>query len=234
MNICTFNVKSLSSVEKLIELKTALRKINHDILGLSEVRRLGENIIEDDDYIMYYLGKTKGLYGVGFLVKKKYKENITTFTGISERVCVLEIVLGNLPFAIIQAYAPTESSSQEDIDNFYEDLAKAHNSVSTKYIISMGDFNAQIGVPKTNECLVTGKYGYGNRSARGERLIQYAYEYNLKILNTMFNLKENNRWTWISPDKNTRNEIDYIMTSKPHLFTKYEVLSSVCYPITDC
>ena len=74
---------------------------------------------------MYYIGKTKGLNGVGFLVKKKYKENIKTFIGISERVCMLEIELENIPFAIIQAYAPTESSSQEDIDNFYEDLAKA-------------------------------------------------------------------------------------------------------------
>ena len=86
-NICTFNVRSLSSATKLTELKAALKDINHDILGLCEVRRMGENIIEDDDYVMYYLGKTKGQLGVGFLVKKKYKACITNFIGISDRVC---------------------------------------------------------------------------------------------------------------------------------------------------
>ena len=61
LNICTLNARSLSSEVKLIELKAALQYINHDILGLSEVRRLGEKIMEDDGYIMYYIGKTKGL-----------------------------------------------------------------------------------------------------------------------------------------------------------------------------
>lgn len=178
---------------------------------------------------MYHIGQTKGLHGVGFLIKKIHKENIISFTGISERVCILEIVLEKIRLAIIQAYAPTENSSQEDIDNFYDDLEKAHDSTCTKYIISMGDFNAQIGTTKKYECSATGKYGHGIRSMRGERLIQYAQEYNLKIINTMFNLKPKNRWTWISPDRNTRNEIDYIMTTIPNIVSKYEVLSSFSF-----
>lgn len=226
VHICSLNVRTLSSTEKLLELKAALQHINYDILGLCEIRRLGENIIEDEDHIMYCFGQTKGLNGVGFLVKKKLKEHIIRFTGISERVCVLEIELGNQSFAIIQSYAPIERSTQEDIDIYYRDLAKAHEMLPKNYIISMGDFNAQIGKPKSYENKVTGKYGYGKRSKRGERLIQYAYEHNLKVLNTMFKRKEKNCWTWISPDKNTKNEIDYILTTVPHLFSKYEVLSS--------
>lgn len=109
LNICTFKARTLSSAQKLIELKTALQDINQDIrvLGLCEVRRLGENIIEDEDYIMYHIGQTKGLYGVGFLVKKKYKEKIIKFTGISESVCILQIKLENIHFAFIQTYTPT-------------------------------------------------------------------------------------------------------------------------------
>ncbi|KAG6463492.1 hypothetical protein O3G_MSEX013899 [Manduca sexta] len=89
----------------------------------------------------------------------------------------------------------------------------------------MGDFNAQIGKPKNYESRIAGIYGFGNRSKRGERLIQYTYEHNLKIINTMYKIKVNRRWTWISPDKNTKKEIDYITTTKPKLFTKYEVLN---------
>ncbi|KAI8433296.1 hypothetical protein MSG28_015348 [Choristoneura fumiferana] len=204
IDVCTINVRSLSSAQKLIELKEALTYVKHDIIGLSEVRRLGEKIAEDEDYITYHLGETKGLHGVGFLVKKEYKESIQNFTGISERVCILEILLEKIPFAIIQAYAPTESSTQEEIDSFYGDLEKAHRLISTKNEISMGDFNAQIGTPKPYENKVAGKYGFGNRNKRGEKLIQYAQEHNLKILNTMYKAKHKNRWTWISPDKNTR------------------------------
>ncbi|GBP40559.1 hypothetical protein EVAR_7558_1 [Eumeta japonica] len=64
-------------------------------------------------------------------------------------------------FTKMWAYAPIENSLQEEIDNFYEDLTKAHDSTSTKYIISMADFNALIGIPKTYECSVAGEYGYG-------------------------------------------------------------------------
>ena len=68
----------------------------------------------------------------------------------------------------------------------------------------MGDFKAQIGLHKEHEHSVTGIYGYGSRSTRGERLIQYAFEYNLKIINTVFKTKNTNTWTWISPDKKTK------------------------------
>lgn len=185
------NTRSLSSPEKQIELKTALRNINHDIVGLYEVQRLRENIIEDEDYIMYHLGQTKGQFGAGFLVKKAYMENIINFTGMSERVCLLEIKLENLHFTIIQAYAPTECSTHVDLELFYSDLETAHEMISTPYIISMGDFNAQIGKPNSYEHKVLGKHGYGNRSQRGDRLIQYANEHNLKIINTMFKANGN-------------------------------------------
>lgn len=144
-------------------------------------------------------------------------------------MCILEIKLEKLHFTLIQAYAPTENSSQAEIDSFYEDLAKAHDSTSTENILSMGDFNAQIGIPEKYECSATGEYGYGTRSPRGTRLIQYAHEYNLKIINTMFKIKPKNRWTWISPDGKTKNEIDYIMTTKRHMISKYEVLTSFSF-----
>lgn len=138
---------------------------------MSEVYRLVEKTIEDDKYIFYYFGQTKGLYGVGFLVKKKHKDNTIKFTGISERVCILEIKVENLYFAIIQVHAPTENSSQEEIDNFYENFAKAHDFTSSEYVFSIGDFNAQIGISRKYERSATGEYGYGIISARVTRPI---------------------------------------------------------------
>ena len=94
----------------------------------------------------------------------------------------------------------------------------------------MGDFNAKIGHPKKEENLVLGHYGYGERNERGQKLIDYASEYNLKIMNTFFKKKPNKKWTWMSPDQATKNEIDFIMTNNPAMITNYEILSNVLFP----
>ncbi|XP_045502882.1 uncharacterized protein LOC123699877 [Colias croceus] len=60
IKVGTFNVRSLSSPERFLELTHALESINCDILGLAEVRRLGCSIEEHDDFIFCYIGQTKG------------------------------------------------------------------------------------------------------------------------------------------------------------------------------
>ncbi len=46
-------------------------------------------------------------------------------------------------------------------------------------------------------------------------------------MNTQFQKKAGRRWTWRSPDGNTKNEIDYIMTDKPSMVTDVTVLNRV-------
>lgn len=229
MNICTYNVRSLASTERYLELNNALAYINHDIIGLSEVRRMGCNIEEYENYIFCYIGQTKGLHGVGFLIKKKLKNQIKNFIGISERVALLQLKFEDIDFSIIQAYAPTEKSNKEEVQKFYNDIKEAHKIADNKVIV-MGDFNAKIGHPKKEENIIMGNYGYGERNERGEELIDYALEYNLSIMNTFFKKRPNRKWTWISPDQKTRNEIDFIMTNNPKMITNYEVLSNVMFP----
>ncbi|XP_062525564.1 uncharacterized protein LOC134199212 [Bombyx mori] len=187
---------------------------------------MGCHIEEYSDYVFCYIGETKGLYGVGFLIKKAWKNNITNFTGISERVALLQMNFGGLDISIIQAYAPTEKSDDTEIQKFYNDLKKAH-TLSNEKIIILGDFNAKIGQPKKEEKFVMGQYGLGQRNERGERLLEYALEYRLAIINTYFKKRPSRRWTWKSPDEKVKNEIDYIMTNVPKIVQNYEVLSNV-------
>ncbi|XP_045455664.1 uncharacterized protein LOC123665395 [Melitaea cinxia] len=187
---------------------------------------MGCHIEEDLDYVFCYMGETKGLYGVGFLIKKAWKNNITNFTGISERVALLQMKFGTLNISIIQAYAPTERSDDTEIQKFYNDLKIAHTLADEKIII-LGDFNAKIGQPKKEEKPVMGQYGLGRRNERGERLLEYAFEYRLAIINTYFKKRPSRRWTWKSPDESVKNEIDYIMTNVPKIVQNYEVLNNV-------
>ena len=88
----------------------------------------------------------------------------------------------------------------------------------------MGDFNAKIG--EGNEsCL--GKFTHGTRNERGEDLINFSLTNNLKIVNTLFKKKANQRWTWRSPNHETHNEIDYILTNKHDIMQDIQVMRKI-------
>lgn len=223
LKIGTFNIRSLGSENRYIELIYSLQKIEIDILGLAEVRRIGCNIEEHEDYIFCYKGETLGLHGVGFLVKKEHKTKILNFSGLSERVAMLQMKYNNETLTIIQAYAPTERAPEEDIDSFYKILETALNQAG-KRVLLIGDFNAQVGQTSKNESLVMGPFGYGKRSNRGEKLVQYALENKLSIMNTFFKTRKNRKWTWLSPDGKTKNEVDFILSNQPKKIRNVEVL----------
>ena len=73
----------------------------------------------------------------------------------------------------------------------------------------------------------TGCFGLGQRNERGDTLVEWATSKNFKIMNTQFQKKAGRRWTWRSPDGNTKNEIDYIMTDKPSMVTDVTVINRV-------
>ncbi|XP_062525575.1 craniofacial development protein 2-like [Bombyx mori] len=217
----------MSTYSRLLELTECLKNINFDIIGLSETRKLGNTIEEHDEFILYYIGDTPGLYGVGFIVKKYLKRYITSFIGLSERVALLRMNIDSLELSIIQVYAPTEASSDEELEFFYSTVDKAIQ-LSENNIIVMGDFNAKIGQTNPNET-VTGNHGYGDRNCRGNRLIDFAHENNFAIMNTFFKKTNKQRWTWRSPNGKIKNEIDYILTNLHRNIYDIQVLN-ITYP----
>ncbi|KAL0849608.1 hypothetical protein ABMA28_013867 [Loxostege sticticalis] len=52
--ICTLNTRTLRTPESLQELELAIENIKWDILGISEMRRLGERIEERRNFILYH------------------------------------------------------------------------------------------------------------------------------------------------------------------------------------
>lgn len=198
-------------------------------MGISEVRRVGNLICEYEDFIFQFVGEIAGLYGVGFIIKKHLKKYIDSIVGISERVALLTLNINNFKLAIIQVYAPTESADKNKVEEFYKTIDNALTQAGNRKTIVMGDFNAKIGVPAPEEYLIMRKYGHGIRNTPGERMVEFAYENKLSIMNTFFNKKPKNRWTWRSPDGKTKNELDYILSNFPQNVQNIEVLN-VEYP----
>lgn len=205
------------SHERLLELEEAVKEIKYDVIGLSETRRAGTNIEEYENFILCHVGHTPGQYGVGFIINKLHKNNIESFIGITERVAVLNMKIQGYLISIIQVYAPTSSASSCEIDDFYKTIDSVLDTTH-KNIILMGDFNAKIGFPRPEEHLIAKQFGYGIRNNRGQKLMNFASEHKLTIINTCFKKKPSKRWTWKSPCGKYKNELDYILSNQPRLF----------------
>lgn len=89
----------------------------------------------------------------------------------------------------------------------------------------MGDFNAKIGFPRREEYLVMKQHGYGERNERGQRLVDFALEKKLTIINTCFKKNPKRRWTWQSPNGQYKNEIDFILSNQPKIFQNIGTLN---------
>ena len=57
---------------------------------------------------------------------------------------------------------------------------------------------------------------------------------NLILTNTLFCHNRCNRYTWISPDNNTRNQIDYIVVNKQWTSSRVSILGAKSRPGADC
>ena len=229
--ICTYNVRTLREDNRIIELEHELdaNSFKWDIIGLAETRRKGENLIRlESGNMLYTIGETS-YAGVGFLVNKKIVSNVASYKGYNERVAKLTVSINKkYNVNIIQVYAPTSSHEDEEIEEFYESIELALKDCHKKdFLIIMGDFNAKVGRKEDGDNETVGMYGMGNRNDRGERLIQFARSRNLVITNTFFKKPSKRKWTWISPNRETRNELDYILTNDICNALNTEVISKV-------
>ena len=89
------------------------------------------------------------------------------------------------------------------MDYFYDSIQKEID------ITPKGDIMYVIG--KQNTAGVTRSYGLGIRNEIGDTMVDLCSRNSLVVMNTMFKQHARRLYTWKSPDKITRNQIDYIL-----------------------
>ena len=146
LNLATFNVRTLCSNDKLDELEHELEstKMKWDIIGLSETKRKGCNsvLLKSGSLLSHSDRTTDGFQGVGFLIKSNLIHKILEFKAESTRIASLTLKLNKrYKLKIVQVYAPTSSSTEEELEIFYDDLDRALNTTE-HFKCVIGDFNA--------------------------------------------------------------------------------------------
>lgn len=232
LNICTYNTRTLRTDESLESLLDELQNFKWDIIGLCETKRDGEGVVElQGGAWLFNKGKTednKDAKGIGFLIHPKFKDFVKEMKCHSNRVISLKIHLtGDKQLCIIQVYAPTSQYDDEVVEEVYEDVSKVMEESKAEYTIVMGDFNAKIGRCQPGEESIMGKFGVGERNERGDMLLEFAAQQGLVIANTYFKKNKNRYWTWESPDGNTKNQIDFILSSQRGIVEDCGVITNV-------
>ena len=121
----TWNVRSMYQPGKFECIQREASRLKIDILGLAEVRWTESGKLTTDDHVMVYSGHQKEhKNGVGVLTKQVAK-SMVGFHALSDRVLILKIASKPFNLVIIQVYAPTITSSDEDIEQFYNDSWKS-------------------------------------------------------------------------------------------------------------
>ena len=214
--IATWNVRSMSS-GKLQNVAAEAEKNNINILGIAEHKWRGQGHFSTiDDGKMIYSGKEKsGLSGVAIYLRGKLTSALMGYNPISDRILLVCLKGTAQNITIIQVYAPTSALPQEERENFYNILqTEIDNTDKSDQLLVMGDFNSKMGrIVDSNEKGVAGNFRLVERNDCGIRLVEFDMENEMAITNTMFMNYKRRLYTWISPDGDTKNQIDYTLVN---------------------
>ena len=214
IKIATWNVRIMNARGKPENVKREMERLNVNILGISEMRWKEAGWIPTDKHELIHSGGSIHERGIGLILNKETSKLIKGYWGVSDRVLLVKLKGSRaLDINIIQVYAPTSASTEEELDNFYKEVETAKKQCKVQApIIIMGDLNAKVGCEKISDTL--DPYGQRDVNDRGEKLIEWAQINQLVISNTWFKQPLRRRWTWKKPGTGERNQIDYMMISK--------------------
>lgn len=214
MSMGTWNVQGIRT--KQAEVINAIKKMDIDIVALTETKKKGFGTEEIDEYIHLFSGVPKeerAKRGVSLLIKKKYKKLLTNFEAINERIIKVNINILGRRLTIFGIYAPNEDETVLIKDLFFEELQLALENIGdNREIILMGDFNARTGSRRGDK--VIGQFGEVNVNNNGDRLADFCTQNTLKIENGFFKHKDIHKYTWIQHTRQRKSIIDYIITSQ--------------------
>ena len=151
----------------------------------SKAKEIGEG------FKLYYHGICRARNGIGIILSKEWQDKILEIKRISDRIMTMKLVSGNTMLNIISVYAHQVGCSQQEKDQFYENLESEMRRIPLhEELIIGGDLNGHVGKDRSNFEREHGGHGYGQQNPEGESILRFAQAYNLVVVNTYFQKKD--------------------------------------------
>ena len=215
--IGTWNVRTMNESTKTAQIVREMTSYNLGILGIAECRWTGQGqtITKDGHLILYSGHESQHMYGVAIIIQKRHVKSLIDWTPISDRLIKARFQSKHSKLTVIQCYAPTNDKEEEVKQEFYDQLQSIKNSVPKHDIcLVIGDMNAKIGTDRTGMENAMGHFGIGTRNENGEHLLEFCSNNDMVVGGTLFQHKNIHKYTWTTPNGQTRNMIDHIMINR--------------------
>uniref|UniRef100_A0A8R1EIW5 Endonuclease/exonuclease/phosphatase domain-containing protein n=1 Tax=Caenorhabditis japonica TaxID=281687 RepID=A0A8R1EIW5_CAEJA len=223
-HIGSLNVRSISDQSKAEAFDLLAVNSGCKVIALQETKRKeGEWILSSGAELICTRREARE-GGLAFWIHKDWLDSLVETKRESDRISTASFDFHGSHLHVINVYAPTSAANETQSDKFYKDLKKVYTRLSKwdSSIIICGDFNAVVGC-SSDDLPFVGGHGTGQRSDNGDRLVNFAFSSRVSILNTIYPKRPNRKWTWISPNGKTKNEIDFILTNRREIAVDCEV-----------
>ena len=202
-------------------LEEAIRQIDRSelaICALQEVRRLeqGNMILEagNSKFEVHWCGnKRLRREGVALVIRIDPNVIIREISYIGPRLISVSLKIYGCKTKIISVYAPTNESSDSAKLAFYRELRKHLTTQKNEKLIVLGDFNAITTAVKEHACVRSSSILTDIESNdNSERMIDFARDHKLSVMNTWFKHPDHHQYTWYSNDLHgTKKTLDYLL-----------------------
>ncbi|KAK2712445.1 hypothetical protein QYM36_011212, partial [Artemia franciscana] len=204
LNTGFWNVRTMNQISKTEKVVKEMRQYLIDIFVLSEIRWSGNGLEKfGDGYAMAFSGHPSvHRTGVGLLMSPLAHKAMTNWNPVNECIMTVCFVSNNTKMitnhtAIIACYAPTNETTEEEKDAFYNMLNSATKDVPRHDILCLvGDLNAKVDADRQYCPEVLDPRGMGEINENGTLLINYALSNDLIIGGSMFDHKTIHKYTW--------------------------------------
>jgi len=150
-------------------------------------------------YKFFWQGCKDGNAGAGFLISDWWIDRIVDVKRVNERIMCLKVLIGDKLVTCICAYAPQTGRSAEEKDSFWDPMISVTGSTAaSEFIVVGGYLNGHVGTNVYGYDGVHGGYGFGERNADGERILEFCDAMELIVTNTCFKRQKNKLATCVS------------------------------------
>ena len=184
----SLNVHGCSSVEsKRSEIGCMFGRRGMDVLALCETKMKGKGEVAFGEVTgrVSEVERGRAREGAALLLSEWMGNKVVEWKEVSSRLMWVRVRMGRECGAFVSAYGPGCERSEEERDEFWNDLTMCVDGLSTRnYVVVLGDLNARVGDGEVEG--VVGKYGVPGENESGERLLDMCVEQELVIGNSFF------------------------------------------------
>ena len=162
-----------------------MARVNTDIFRISESKWTGTGEFNSDDYYIYCCGQESfRRNGVALIVNERVQNAVLGCSLKNDRMISVHFQGKPFNIRVIQGYAPTTNTEEDEIEWFFEDLQVLPEHLKKDVLLIIGDWNAEVGsqeIPGVTDKFVL---EYKISRSKSNKVFQ---ECTMVIANTLFN-----------------------------------------------